>query len=289
MNPSSANIEIGIVSDEIALAFSDAVKTGLSWGVSRYEIRSVASGRIPYTDGNDLRLIRSFVRDGTITVTALSPGFFKLPVSDRKEIDRQIQDGLPRTIEIARELGAPMIIVFGFQREGNQQSGERQVVVERMRQVAEAAVRAGITIAVENEPGFWCDSGSHTAQLLADVDSPGLRANWDPANAVGTGEEPYPDGYRALRKYIVNVHVKDTVRGALVECVPVGEGRIDWRSQLASLINDGVVRHVTVETHCPPLVEKSRRNIETLRRMLDDILRGQERQTSLDDKEETRS
>ncbi len=286
MNRSASKIEIGIVSDEIAQDFSEAVRTGLSWGVALYEIRSVASGRIPYVDGKDLRSIRSIVRDGEIAVTALSPGSFKLPVSHRKEIDGQINDGLPRTIEMAHELGAPMIIVFGFQRETLKGTEERRLVVERMQQVAEVAAKAGIIVAVENEPGFWCDAGRNTAQLLADVGSPWIRANWDPANAVGTGEEPYPDGYQALKEYIVNVHVKDTVKGALVECVPVGEGSIDWRSQLRSLVMDGVVQHVTVETHCLPLVEKSLRNVETLRRMLDDIYRERERPDSLNDKEE---
>ena len=125
-----------------------------------------------------------------------------------------------------------------------------------------------MVVAVENEPGFWCDSGANTARIMTQVNSPALRVNWDPANAIGTEEVPFPDGYQALKPWIANVHVKDTVRGALLQCVPVGEGKVDWPGQLQALVADQIVEHVTIETHCLPLVEKSRQNLETVRRLL---------------------
>ncbi|RIK68470.1 hypothetical protein DCC62_24265, partial [candidate division KSB1 bacterium] len=63
-------------------------------------------------------------------------------------------------------------------------------------------------------------------------------------------------------------HVKDTIKGSLVECVPVGEGKVDWQGQLRALARDKVVEHVTIETHCLPLIENSKKNLEVVRRML---------------------
>jgi sugar phosphate isomerase/epimerase len=130
------------------------------------------------------------------------------------------------------------------------------------------AKQNGLTLAIENEPGFWCDTGANTAHLLAQVNSRHLRANWDPGNAIGTDETPFPDGYNALKKWIGNVHVKDTVKGSLVECVPVGEGKVDWQGQLRALARDKIVEHVTIETHCLPLIENSKRNLEVVRKIL---------------------
>ena len=40
-------LALGIVSDEIATDFRTAVGHGLSWGITRYEIRCLVSGRVP--------------------------------------------------------------------------------------------------------------------------------------------------------------------------------------------------------------------------------------------------
>jgi sugar phosphate isomerase/epimerase len=138
-----------------------------------------------------------------------------------------------------------------------------------MARAAEITGRAGVRIAIENEPGFWCDTGVNTRTLIRATGSLSLGANWDPCNAFGTDEVPYPAGYTAIKDVIVNVHVKDTARGALIQCVPVGEGAIDWQGQINALVQDRLVPHVTIETHCLPLVENSRRNVEVLRGMID--------------------
>ena len=65
--------------------------------------------------------------------------------------------------------------------------------------------------------------------------------------------------------------MKDTRKGALVECVPVGEGLIDWRGQLRALLEDRLVEHVTIETQSLPLVEKSKRNVDVLRTILSEL------------------
>ena len=66
----------------------------------------------------------------------------------------------------------------------------------------------------------------------------------------------------------MNVHAKDTLKGALIQCVPIGDGVIDWRGQMQALVRDRPVQHVTIETHCHPLVENSRRNAEVLRALM---------------------
>ena len=266
-------LELGIVSDEISPDFAQAVHHGLEWGIRRYELRVLSSGRVPEVSPEDVRTVQELAGAHRLRITALSPGIFKHPVSRAAEIERELTVTLPTTLELARRLSAPLIIVFGFQR--GEGPGQEEHAREYFRRASELAGAAGCRLAIENEPGFLCDSGSRTHTMIREVGSPHLGANWDPCNAYGTEETPYPDGYAAVRPSIFNVHVKDTRSGALIECVPVGEGAVDWEGQLSALVRDRPVEHITIETHCLPLVEKSRQNVTVLTRMLERLAAGE--------------
>jgi sugar phosphate isomerase/epimerase len=264
-------IALGIVSDEVSTDFGEAVRHGIEWGISIFEIRVLGTGRIPSVDGRELREVKSLAKNNALTISALSPGIFKFPLSESSKLEDELSNTLPRTLELALEFGASLVIVFGFQREQNESPENGLRAAEFLGRAAERAQREGIRLVIENEPGFWCDSGANTANLISMVNSTSLRANWDPCNGYGTSEKPYPDGYQAIKPFIANVHVKDTKEGALIRCVPVGEGAIDWKGQLEALVQDQVVDHVSIETHCLPLIEKSRQNVETLKKYLAEI------------------
>ncbi|MBI4428274.1 MAG: sugar phosphate isomerase/epimerase [Ignavibacteriales bacterium] len=264
-------LDLGILSDELSPDFREAVQIGLEWGLRIFEVRELKTGRIPDVDGAEFDELMSLVREHGVRIAALSPGIFKHSLSKQKELSIELSDKLPRTIEMAKRLGTPLIIVFGFQRGTDDTQGHYQDAVKLMREAAVMAERESLKLAIENEPGFWCDSGMNTAKFIEDVGSQVVGANWDPCNGYGTDERPFPAGYNAVKDFIFNVHVKDTREGSLIKCVPVGEGVIDWKGQLRALVKDQPVGHVTIETHCLPLVEKSRQNVDTLRRYLAEI------------------
>lgn len=261
-------LELGIVSDEISPDFPTAVRHALGWGIRKFELRVLNTGRVPRVDPAEISTIENLVRAHQIQITALSPGMFKSELSKSAELDAEIRETLPATIAMAKRLGAPMIIIFGFHREKGEPASRYADAVGWMKKAAAIAEASNIRLAVENEPGFWADTGVNTLRLIQDAGSRFLGANWDPCNAFGTTERPYPEGYEALKKAIVNVHIKDTEEGSLIKCVPVGDGAIDWRGQILALMRDRVVSHATIETHCHPLVENSRRNVEVLRKYM---------------------
>ncbi len=264
-------ITLGIVSDEVSPDFREAAHHAGEWGITIFEIRVLKSGRIPAVDRQELHEVKTVVSNQGLTVSALSPGIFKCPISQTRALEDELTNTLPETLALAREFGTSMLIVFGFQREKHESPENFFRASELMSRAAEIAGKEGIKLIIENEPGFWCDSGANTAKLLAHVNSRWLRANWDPCNGYGTPETPFPNGYESVKQFISNVHVKDTSEGSLIRCVPVGEGAIDWRGQLEAIVRDRVVNHVTIETHCLPLVEKSKQNVDTLKRYLAEI------------------
>lgn len=264
-------MEIGIVTDEISPDIREAITLGMSWGIQDFEFRTCKSGRIPFVSNADLETLAACKKEFGIRITALSPGTFKVPLEDEAAVRRDLEEILPRTIDLAEKFESPLVITFGFMKSADHSNAGFHRAVEMFRKAADLAERYGIRLALENEPGFWADTGENTAKLLAAVNSKHLGANWDPANALGAQKLPYPAGYQALRDWVVNLHVKDAEKDSTLACVPVGEGKIQWEDQLRAVVQDGRLRHVTIETHCLPLIEKSKQNVETVRRMLSNI------------------
>ncbi|MFQ5640174.1 MAG: sugar phosphate isomerase/epimerase family protein [bacterium] len=264
-------MRIGFVTDEISPDLEEALRIGISWGVYDYELRMIGEKRIPDIPEAQIEKIFKMKKEFGIRITALSPGSFKCRVNDRTQVKRELAVTLPETLRLAQILGAQIVLVFGFFKPKRPSFDQENKVVDIFRKVAGLAAQHNLIVAVENEPGFCCDSGENTARILRKVDSPYLRANWDPANAVGAGAPAFPQGYDSIKPWIANVHIKDTVQTTAIECVPVGEGIVDWCGQLQALARDKTVEHVTIETHCLPLLEKSQQNLMTVREILKNV------------------
>jgi sugar phosphate isomerase/epimerase len=264
-------MRVGIVTDEISSDIREALSLGVNWGICDFEVRSTSSGRVPFISDEDVQTLFQSRADFNATITALSPGTFRTSIDDKASVERDLAEVFPATIKLAQKLNAPIIITSGFVRSVGQQESDFSQAVQVLKAAARLAEREGITLALQNEPGYWADSGRKTARLLAAVDSRFLQACWDPANAFGAENYPYPVGYEAMKRWIVNIHVKDATRDSGLACVPIGEGKVNWLGQLRALVRNGKITNVTVETHCLPLVEKSKQNVETLKRMLKTI------------------
>lgn len=261
-------MKLGIVSDEISLDFREAVCHGLQWGIEDYELRCLRSGRVPYISEQDLADVLAMKKERGINITAVSPGMFKLTLHDRQGLQRELTKVFDDSMALAERVGTNLIITFGIMRAEGDENGY-QHVLDLFGQLARRAEQHGFMLAVENEPGFWCDTGSGTARVLRAINSPYLMANWDPGNSFTGGERPYPDGYRAIRDWVINMHVKDYVTtDDGYKAVAVGQGEIDYTGQLQELARDRALHHITLETHCEPLLETSRQSAAWLQRIL---------------------
>lgn len=259
-------LEIGILTDEISLDLDEALAEGKALGFRKYELRCVDSYdyRVPNLPAGTEDRLKAEINAGELELTALAPGLFKLPLADRETIATELTSNLPRTCEMAQRLNAPNIIVFSFLRS---EGGSEAEAIDLLGKAGEIVASHGLTMAIENEPGFYADTGENTAALVKAIGLENVGINWDPGNAVSSGEAAFPIGYRAVLPYLLNVHVKDTipVPPDKWENLLIGDGGVNWLGQIRALAKDRPSQHITLETHVFPLLESTREDLRRLK------------------------
>ena len=267
----STPFPIAVVTDEISRSLPEAVEIAQSWGLSRFELREGSERRVPDLTPDEIATVEA-ARRGGARVTALSPGVLKNPVGDTAATEAALSDTLPRTLELAARFECPLVIVFGFERAEGETEADRTSVLRAFERVAEQAAEAGVRIAIENEPAFWIDRPGPSVALLDEIGHPALGLNWDPANLHWGGHVPTRADAEAVRPYLANLHVKDYAPNRPeAPWSPVGQGETPWADLFAWTLPGSTLKHVTLETHCVPLVESSRESLAGMRRLLDTV------------------
>lgn len=283
-------MNISIVTDEISADPETAIELGTEWGVHDFELRGFYTERAPQLSPYQKKHLRDVLDEHGARIIAVSPGLFKYPYAgssaprlplgwmeagaydawdaNRRMVQVHLNELLPATLDYASELGARLVVIFGFDRAGCAPGLAPDEVLNVLCKAAERARAAGIRLVLENEDGFWADTGERTAQLVRAVGMAHLAVNWDPGNAFSAGDRPFPDGYRAVRGLVGHVHFKDARRlpdGSMEQAV---EGEIDWAGQLRALAADGYTGFISVETHMRPKIASGRASLQRLRSLL---------------------
>jgi len=111
-------------------------------------------------------------------------------------------------IEVAAQLGAPVLRVFaGQQDKGIPEAEIDKWVIENLRNCAEQAGRFGVILALQNHRDF-IDTSEHLIRILKAVDSPWLASHLD-IGGFRTAD-PYTDIANAI-PYAVNWQIKENV------------------------------------------------------------------------------
>lgn len=280
-------MKICIVTDEISADPETAFELGAEWGVRDFELRGYFFDRVPNFSAYQQLRIHELMDRYSVRIAAISPGIFKIPfpvgraeefpvawldralfeswAAARRTVEAHLNELLPRSLEYANTLGAKLVIIFGFDRAGSPPGNPPDEVLETLLRAAAMAQSAGIQLVVENETGFWADTGERTAAIVKAVNHPALGVNWDPGNAFFEGDVPYPDGYHPLRGWVRHVHYKDASRDGAGNAQVTGEGQIDWRGQIQALAADGYDGYISIETHLRPKVAAARAALEKIR------------------------
>ena len=118
--------------------------------------------------------------------------------------DPRAERWVPQAIDVAEAMGVNVILLafFGNGDLQNDSSGT-DAVVQRLRQVAPRAEKAGVTLGVES----WLSAEKHM-DIIERVGSPAVKVYYDVANSNKAGYDIYSE-IRRLGKLICEFHAKD--------------------------------------------------------------------------------
>lgn len=255
--------ELGIITDEVDDDLQTALGYIRAWGLPYIELRTIGGRNLVTLDDAEAEAVARTVRASGRRVVCLASPFLKCPLREgRPPADdpfvvpggyREHLAVLDRSLALARRFEAPFVRIFAFWREPDP-AAVRDEIAGLLEEPARRAERAGVTLVLENESTTNCATGPEVAAMARSVGSPALRVLWDPGNAANVGEQPYPDGYEAVRGLVAHVQVKDVARpgGGIFGHVPVGRGTIDYVGQLRALAADGYRGVISLEPHYRP-------------------------------------
>ena len=223
-----------------------ALHLAAAWGVSHIEVRSLPGGRFPRSPDAELETFYKQICDAGLTVSGVSPGFFKCPLDDPSVI-RDLAEGLPRACEWAHRFGTNQVSSFAFRKGASEHMP--QGIVDRVAEMAAITARHDCRLVLENEAGCWGGTGTEAAAIIRQIGPEHLGLCWDPGNAVRAGSSaPYPDEYGQIKDLLAHVHMKNwdprQKNWQLIE-----RGLVDWPDLLRTLQASGFSGFAVVETH----------------------------------------
>lgn len=151
-----------------------------------------------------------------ISCAGISTNFCNPSISERKKAIEAVKEGL----EIAHELGAPCLRIFGgYVPEGYTDAEAIKWIIESISSCIGYAEENGVVIAMENHGGIT-SKADDVIKIVKGVDSPWFRVNLD----LGNYRESTYDEIAKTVPYAVHTHAKVRVaRGGKVDYQRVKE------------------------------------------------------------------
>jgi len=258
-------MKLSAITDEISMDLAHALDVMKGLNCAGAELRGAWNTNIADFSDEQADEAKKLVEDREMAVCALSTPLFKCHFGKevgevgrthqaRERSDEQQMDLLRRCAQLAKFFGTRYIRMFSYWRIGDITPQIEDAIAEGIADAVKYAEDNDIVLLMENEHDCSLGTGVETARFLARVDSPALRAVWDPGNAFFADENPFPDGWNAIRNFVEHVHVKDAelLASGRKRFVVVGDGEIDYEGQFDALRADGYEGYISLETHYRP-------------------------------------
>ena len=259
-------MRLSVITDEMSMDLAHALGAMKEYGCTGAEIRSLWGTNIgDLTDGQTDEALKLLI-EHEMEVCCLASPLFKCELgggasdevgnvhqaTERTAIEQM--DLLKRLHKRANQFGTKYMRTFAYWRRGELTPQIEDAIIAGMSDAVKYAEDNGIVMLMENEHDCYLGTGAETARFLSRVNSPALRACWDPGNAYFAGEKAYPDGYNAIRNYVEHVHVKDAelLASGKYRFIVMGEGEVDYKGHFAALKADGYKGYLSIETHYKP-------------------------------------
>ena len=199
-------------------------------------------------DSAERRRIADLLRDHNLELPAIA-GHTSLLAADPEEHSRNMAR-LKATVDLAVDWAignTPPCIDTTPGGTPDQWESIKPLLVERTAELVDYARSRGVVIAMEPHVGAAIDTPERVLELLALVDSPNLKINFDISHFNICGI-PIDESVNALAPHSVHTHVKDE-RGQVpdFEFLIPGEGEFDYVHYLRAMQTAGYDGYISAE------------------------------------------
>jgi sugar phosphate isomerase/epimerase len=255
------------ITDEIGPSLETALQLLDEWGLEEAEIHTLWDTSIELISEDQFDRLRGlFAQRGFRTAALDSTAFLRCPlrggpppaepirrfhsIAGSYDEHLALLDGCLRT---ARRLGAPLIRIFGFWRQGLTSEEVIHEIIDHLRPAVDRAASHGVVLALETCPHTYLAQTRPTLEVIRRIDSPWLRLLWDPSNAFRSGDTDVVGLAGEAAPYLAHLHVK----GIQLEegfpdghrYVPLDQGQVDYSTLLRRLAEAGYSGFVSLEPH----------------------------------------
>jgi L-ribulose-5-phosphate 3-epimerase len=199
--------------------------------------------------------VKQLLEDSNLTPVCLTPYMTDINSLDIKIREKEISR-FAKCIHAAHLLNCPNIRVYaGRWIPGDEdKEAKYEKLVLSLQHLGKQAHQARVILCIENHFNTMTVSAKETAELIADVNSPGIAVLYDQANLTFTYNEQFKEAIDLQKGRIQHVHAKDLIfvdpnqpfKASAVAQVSqeersirsrvIGEGVLDWPAILTYLI-----------------------------------------------------
>lgn len=242
------------MSQFILSAFADEISPWLEqqmdvldkFSIRYIEMRGVNNRPLVEHSLDEVRQIKQRLDERGFKISSVGSPIGKILITDDFEPHLAL---FKHTLEIAKLLQAPFIRMFSFFiAEGDNADNYHDEVVRRWQQFIRAAEPYDVVLLHENEKDIYGDTAERCLRLFNALNSPKVKAAFDPANFIQCGVKPFPQAFELLRQHIVYIHIKDAL-SANNQVVPAGQGEGEIAAMLQRLDAENYQGFLSLEPH----------------------------------------
>ncbi len=262
-------MKLGVICDGISRDLSHALTVMDEFDLDYAELQFVWEHEVGDHSPANVAHMKALLADHGKSVSCLSRHVFAgLTTANAPgdEAHTKHMDALKRVIDLAHELGSPLVRIMTNKKEQilwgkngaekwNVAHGAWDKTLPLIAPAVELARAEGVTLVVETGNGTMVNSNYTARKLIDDLGAKDvLKVLWDPANNCWCHERAYPDGYEEVREgYLGHIHIKDVqvdTPRATLEVRQMGQGQLadQFRPMAEALRADGYQGVISFES-----------------------------------------
>jgi sugar phosphate isomerase/epimerase len=280
---------ISAITDEIGKTQADAIAFAHQYGLEWVELRNVPETKkeFAFLTEPELKAFAAELSAAKLKVSFLNTSLLKFtwpgltPAKMRKETDEaratrvaseqkrwdRRREDVASALRAANILGVDKVRVFTGTRVEDPKT-TFPLIVSTMQELIPMAEKAKVKLLIENETSQNIGTSAESKAIMELLPSKTMGLNWDPQNALGLHEVPWPDGYKLVPKNrMLNAQIK--AKGVLDS----SPEKLDWKSIMEAMQKDGYRGEIGLETHIfdGTLIEKAHESMEDILHMVGEL------------------